>query len=88
MSDKDRLRQTLAELHQELSTVELRDPEVRRALERALGDISSSLEQGQRPADAGAPAQLRAAARQFEVDHPALASTLEGLVDALARMGI
>lgn len=92
MSDAEKLRQTLAELHQELATVEVKDPEVRDMLIRTLREISQQLtaELGQPPAPADAdPADLlRAAARQFEVDHPALASTLEGLVDALARMGI
>ncbi len=89
MNDADRIRQTLAQLHQELASAELKDPEVRHALEHALRQISGRLEQDAAPADSDDPAaQLRAAARRFEVDHPALASTVEGLIDALARMGI
>lgn len=92
MNDADKLRQTLADLHQELGAVEVKDPEVREMLIRTLREISERLQA--EPAGALVPvegdpaAQLRAAARQFEVDHPALASTLESLVDALARMGI
>lgn len=31
---------------------------------------------------------LRASARQFEVDHPAVATSIQSVVDALSRMGI
>lgn len=92
MSDADKLRQTLADLHQELATADAKDPEVRDMLVRTLRDISHQLTADlggpPPPADAEPVELLRAAARQFEVDHPALASTLESLVDALARMGI
>jgi len=92
VSDADKLRQTLTELHQELATAEVKDPAVRDMLVRTVREISQQLTadlgEPQPAADAPPAELLRAAARRFEVDHPALAQTLESLVDALARMGI
>lgn len=99
MSPKDELRQTLTALHHELDAVSTGDPEVRTLLLRTLGQIADRLEEQERVAAAVAPAStslatvetvdlLRASARQFEVDHPTLATSLQSLVDALSRMGI
>lgn len=89
----DPLHTTLADLRRQLAEASPLDPEERASLARALHTIADKLtahESGLAvPAgedDAGE--QLRAAARRFEADHPALATTLESLVDALTRMGI
>lgn len=92
MNSPDKLHATLADLRRQLAEGAPGDPEDRAALARALHSIADRLtahESGLAvPADDEAGEQLRAAARRFEVDHPALATTLETLVDALARMGI
>jgi len=94
--DVQKLRETLAALHAELDTVESRDPEVRRMLAGALQDIAEKLQS--RDAEPTAPVptpdaslstgQLAESARQLEVEHPTLAATLRGVVEALTRMGI
>lgn len=97
MSPTDRLRETLTHLHHELDAVSTADPEVRAMLSQTLRELTEKLE-AQRGGDL-APAedwfvnaetidQLRASARQFEVDHPAVATAIQSVVDALARMGI
>lgn len=97
MSPTDRLRDTLTHLHQELETVSTADPEVRTLLSRTLREIADKLEAHRRgdlstTEDAIASAEtvdlLRASARQFEVDYPAVATSIQSVVDALARMGI
>nr|WP_263430322.1 DUF4404 family protein [Nannocystis pusilla] len=94
----DRLRQTLAHLHQELETVSTADPEVRGMLSQTLREIADRLEAhagdelaAQSPAalvSAETVEMLRASARQFEVEHPQVATAIVSVVDALARMGI
>ena len=99
MTSKEELRQTLSELHHELDGVSTADPEVRALLLRTLGDIAERLEAQERETALAVPTSsslasvetvdmLRASARQFEVDHPTLATSIQSLVDALARMGI
>ena len=96
--DVQKLRETLAALHAELGTVESADPEVRRMLAGALQDIAAKLRSrdGTPPAAATDPTpdasvstgQLAESARILEVEHPTLAATLRGVVEALTRMGI
>lgn len=96
IEDVQKLRETLAALHAELDTVESRDPEVRRMLAGALQDIADKLQSRDATPPAPAPApdasvstgQLAESARQLEVEHPTLAATLRGVVEALTRMGI
>jgi phytoene/squalene synthetase len=87
-----KLRATITELQAELEGVESRDPEVRRLLATALQDITAKLhaaEAGDPPAaPAPAPEEFAETARRLEVDHPTLAATLRGVVEALTRMGI
>jgi len=97
LEDVQKLRETLAALHAELGAVESQDPEVRRMLAGALQDIADKLQSH----DPAAPlatdptpeaslsaGQLAESARQLEVEHPTLAATLRGVVEALTRMGI
>lgn len=92
--DVQKLRETVAALHQELPAVESTDPEVRALLVSALQDIASKLDARAggdlAPATepAGSGGQLAAAAQQLETDHPTLAATLRSLVEGLSRMGI
>lgn len=100
MTDEvQKLRETITSLHAELDTVEARDPEVRRLLASALQDIADKLSARQTgaaplvspepgPEASATTGQLAESARQFEVDHPTMAATLRGVVEALTRMGI
>ena len=86
------------ELHRSLSSADGVDPETREALVVLLGDIDRLLAKS---SGAGSQAvgpttgsddqhadRLTDAAQRFQADHPTLAGTLEGLADALGRMGI
>jgi hypothetical protein len=96
LEDVQKLRETLATLHAELDTVESGDPEVRRMLAGALQDIADKLRSRDGDALAAPPpadvspstGQLAESARILEVEHPTLAATLRGVVEALSRMGI
>jgi len=98
IEDVQKLRETLAALHAELDTVESQDPEVRRMLASALQDIADKLHSRDAtpvvpdaiptPDASGSTGQLAESARQLEVEHPTLAATLRGVVEALTRMGI
>ncbi|MDC0672938.1 DUF4404 family protein [Nannocystis radixulma] len=98
MNHTDRLRQTLTHLHHELETVSTADPEVRGMLSQTLREIADRLEAHsgdelatQSPtsfANAETVEMLRATARQFEVEHPQVATAIVSVVDALSRMGI
>ena len=98
IEDVQKLRETLAALHVELDTVESQDPEVRRMLAGALQDIADKLQSRDvtQPVTPPVPTpdasvstgQLAESARQLEVEHPTLAATLRGVVEALTRMGI
>jgi hypothetical protein len=94
VSRTDDLRQTLHRLHQEIEAAPAGDPEVRALLRQSLREIQDKLEEREgalvSPTLAGAETldTLRARARQFEVDHPELATEILSVVDALSRMGI
>ena len=86
------------ELHRSLSSAEGVDPETREALVVLLGDIDRLLAKSHGGGLKAAPTtgasdeqhvdRLTDAAQRFQVTHPTLAGTLEGLADALGRMGI
>ncbi|WAS99519.1 DUF4404 family protein [Nannocystis poenicansa] len=99
VSHTDRLRQTLTHLHHELETVSTADPEVRGMLSQALREIADRLaaqqqggelatQPGAAIADVETVDLLRVSARQFEAEHPQIATAIESVVDALSRMGI
>lgn len=93
MSEKSRaLRATLDELHEQLASVETRDPEVRALLARALDDLRAALDataghQAGRPEE-GLTERFEEAAAYFEEEHPMLAGTVRRLIDMLSQMGI
>lgn len=89
-ADREHLRQTLDELHQQLADVDDLDPEVRDQLSTALADIQRALRTpgGEPKAESSFTGQLGDAARQFEQTHPTLSGNIRSIVDALARMGI
>jgi hypothetical protein len=86
MNESD-LRNLLAQLHARLGSAQSLDAEDRRLLTVVLRDVEKALGASEtaRPASASG---LEALAVRFEADHPALAESLRGLVDALAMAGI
>ena len=96
MSDlKNRLRETLNELHAELENVEEVDPEMRGMLLGAAQEIDEKIQ----PTEAdttGSPAaedqplddRLADAARHFEVTHPTLSGIISRLANGLSQLGI
>ncbi len=88
--DVQKLRETLATLHEELGTTETADPEVRILLANSLLEISAKLlaHEAGTPVESLPPHGLGDLARQIEVEHPTFAATLRGVVESLARMGI
>ncbi|MCH8922991.1 MAG: DUF4404 family protein [Planctomycetes bacterium] len=91
MSDSlEKLRATLADLHDELESVELLDEQTSGLLKGAVDDINASLEQQDAAAlrDESLGTRLSEAARGFEESHPALAHLVGNILDALAGIGI
>lgn len=91
------LRATLTELHDQLEAAESIDSESMAMLRQALADIEQAL--SRRPGSSEAsPLEMQAqrslvrrltdAARGFEATHPTLSGAIGGVVDALAQMGI
>jgi len=86
------LERRVEELHRALASAERVDPATLDALNGLLGDIDRLRARppaaGQASDDETHADRLTEAAQRFQADHPTLAGTLEGLADALSRMGI
>jgi hypothetical protein len=82
------LRRTLQGLHEELGRADRLDPEDREMLATVLGDIQRLLEPGGEAAATAPGEALEGAAVRLEAGHPAVASAIRALVDALAKAGI
>jgi dihydrodipicolinate synthase/N-acetylneuraminate lyase len=87
------LERRVEELHRALASAERVDPATLKALDALLGDIDRL--RARPRTGVASPAgdethadRLTEAAQRFQADHPTLAGTLEGLADALSRMGI
>lgn len=89
MSERERLRDDLRRLHQELSEAGSLEPGDRALLVDVLNDIETLLERG---GDAGESEglldRLRATMGRFEEQHPALTSAVGRIADALAALGV
>jgi hypothetical protein len=88
-----KLKQTLAELHTELSRLDPADGEVRALLIGTLDEIQATLHRQQSgetapDSEEGLTTRLTSAAREFEETHPQLSGLLGSVIDALSRMGI
>jgi len=87
--DHDRLRQLVASLHQELGDAKSVDPESRQLMASLIRDIDRVLDtpSSARPNE---PLQdrLEELLLRFEARHPAIATSIHELIDALARAGI
>ena len=84
------LRETLEQLHFELQRADTIDERSRELLRGVLGDIEDLLERN--PKRGAQPEsiieQLREVVRSFETTHPTLTNAINGVADALAKMGI
>jgi hypothetical protein len=87
--EKQRLLQTLEQLHKELSQTEHVDPETLAELETLTSEIRSALDQ--RSAKSAAEVEpvsgLRDLLLRYEADHPQLSAAIGRVADALAAMG-
>ena len=92
----EQLRQTLNELHNELSQTRHVDPDVRNLLEQISEDINSLLVT-QEAATTSQPLieekeglldRMLGLTEQFEESHPELANVLGRIASALSRIGI
>ena len=89
MSEQQRLRQMLEQLHAELQRSHGLDYRSRERLDSALSDIEDLLTR----AEAGKPPEsimerLREAIGVFEQTHPTLTAAIGRLADTLANIGI
>lgn len=99
--DREKLRQTLAELHAQLDETESLDAELAAQLRVVAAEIASKVDPQAAPptsnagdsdepqtAETSTPERLEDAALQFEQSHPTIAGTVRQLIDMLAQMGI
>lgn len=86
----DKLRATVAELHEELAALPEVDSEARAVLDEAIRVIQHTIGSANRkaPGDESLTERLKLAASHFEVSHPTLSGIISSTVDALGRMGI
>jgi hypothetical protein len=89
--EKERLLETLNQLHVELSQAESVDPEVLRRWRAVTDDIQTALDKHEQtsavdlePASRG----LKDLLLRFESEHPQLSVAIGRVADALAAMGI
>lgn len=84
---RERLRETLNDLHGELERTDADDPEARERVRAAAEALDAWLEGAEEPDDSLGD-RLREAVARFEGEHPTLAATLQRVVDALSDLGI
>jgi Domain of unknown function (DUF4404) len=89
MSDQQqRLKATLDDLHQQLAGVEQLDPAQQAQLSATLQEIQTALAGKKSASSESVMRRLGEMAREFEDSHPALATTIGGLINTLANSGI
>jgi predicted RNase H-like nuclease (RuvC/YqgF family) len=85
----EELRDTLARLHDELSSIQEIDEDLRQELRQALDEISRKIEKhpgGQEQSPLGD--RLEDLTLRFESTHPVVAEMMRELVRTLSQMGI
>lgn len=97
---RNRIRQTLNELHAELDNVEQVDPEIRSLLLQASQEIDDKIKPADQEGTSEAVSQeegaesdslndrLADAARHFEESHPTLSGIISTLANGLSQLGI
>jgi hypothetical protein len=88
--ERAELRATLARLHEELRGARPLDAESRELLETLAQDIERTLHPGGAEPDAleALSGRLREVTLRFQESHPAITAAVNGVADALARLGI
>ena len=90
--EKEKLRELLQQLHEELEGADRVGGETQQLLKGAMDDIHGALEHSGNgeavAANASVDDRLRKVAVEFENSHPQLSFTLERLMESLANMGI
>ncbi len=87
---KDKLRELIVNLHEELGAAKSIDEQSRvllRQLVHDVEDLAGSDVASSEKMDSAA-GQLRKSAVEFETDHPKLSMALGELMDALGKLGI
>ena len=90
MSEQQRLRQMLEQLHAELQRSHGLDDRSRERLDSALSDIEDLLKRAEAPIKSpeSISERLREAIGVFEQTHPTLTAAIGRLADTLANIGI
>jgi len=88
MSDPEKLRELVDQLHQQLEEAEALDEQSTEQLQTALEEIRAALDRNQASDQESVGERLEEATAHFEQSHPTIATTLERLVDMLGQMGI
>jgi ElaB/YqjD/DUF883 family membrane-anchored ribosome-binding protein len=89
--DKQRLSQTLQQLHTELEHTQSVDDETRESLRHLMSDIRGVLDDSGQPSAPRAQSlneRLNEALLELEVSHPHLSLLIERIVDGLNEVGI
>ncbi len=87
------LRETLAQLHEQLEAADLADAAARARLREAMDEIRAALAHAERRGEApelqrSLRDRLSDAAQHFEGEHPALTDALSRVINALSALGI
>ena len=86
----EKLRATLAELHEELHELETLDAESRQLLEDAAEELHAALDPlDETPLEHASIAdRFKRATGKFDHEHPTLSRIVGNMIDALGQMGI
>ena len=87
---EQKLREALQTLHEELGRgdPDSMDPESRELLQTVADELQQVVHEGPEDASGELGGRVERAAVRFESEHPRLATTLNEIIEALARMGI
>jgi len=86
---EDQLRETLDELHQQLSEAENLDADLAERLRGTLSEIQAKLEEKKLPSESTEHTDpLTESLSNFRRSHPAFTDTITRLIDALGQVGI
>lgn len=86
--DREKLHQTLRQLHSELQNTETTDAETRELLSAVQNDIDQVVGPGEDPPVEDFGDRVESLAARFEADHPSLALALRQVMTTLSSMGI
>ncbi len=86
----EKLRETLAELHEELHGIDSLDADSRQLLEDAAEQLHAALDpHDETPLEHESIAdRFKRATEQFDREHPTLSRIVGNMIDALGQMGI